>query len=205
MEAEIVSFAADFPKHDTLPALQTSRAGLWLRRDHARSVTILEDLSKNENAEVAKEAAAQLRFRNIQREALPLTFTAVDGNAFDIAQHRGKVVLVYFWSSTSASCVTDMPGIAATYEKYREQGFEIAGICHDGNRDRMLNFVKEKNVTWPLFFDGRGQRNAISNSYAVRALPTMWLVNKKGFVAYTDARGELEELVPKLLAEEVEE
>jgi hypothetical protein len=30
----------------------------------------------------------------------------------------------------------------------------------------------------------------------------MWLVNKKGFVAFTDARGELEDLVKKLLAEE---
>jgi thiol-disulfide isomerase/thioredoxin len=202
VEAEIISFANDFPKHETLPALQASRGTLWERRDHAKAATILEDLSKNENVEVAKEAAAQLRFKNIQREPLPLTFTALDGTVFDLAEQRGKVVLVYFWSSNSGACVADMPGIVATYEKYRDQGFEIAGICHDTNRDRTLAFVSEKNMTWPEFFDGKGPRNPFSSSYAVRTVPTMWLINKKGFVAFTDARGELEDLVKKLLGEE---
>lgn len=202
VEAEIVSFAADFPKHDTLPTLQTSRAALWEKRDHARAMTILEDLTKNEHAEVAREAAAQLRFKTIQREPLPVAFTAVDGTPFDLAAQRGKVVLIYFWTGTSATCATDMPGIVALYEKYREQGFEIAGICHDTNRDRALAFVQEKKMTWPQFVDGKGPRNPVSSTYAVRAVPTMWLVNKKGYVAYTDTRGELEELVKKLLATE---
>jgi hypothetical protein len=61
--------------------------------------------------------------------------------------------------------------------------------------------VKEKNVPWPQYFDGKGQQNDISRRYALRNIPAMWLVNKSGFVVYTDARGELEDLVTKLLAE----
>jgi thiol-disulfide isomerase/thioredoxin len=202
LEAEIVSFAADFPKHETLPALQTSRAALWEKRDHARAMTILEELAESGNAEVAKEATARLRFKNIRCEPLPLTFTALDGSPFDLAQLRGKVVLVYFWAPTVPPCVADMPGIVATYAKYREQGFEIVGICHDANRDRVLAFMNEKHMTWPQLLDGKGARNAFSSSYAVRALPAMWLVNRNGFVAVTDARGELEDLVKKLLGHE---
>ncbi len=202
VEAEIISFAADFPKHQALPALETSRATLWEKRDPARAMTILNDLTKRENPEVAREAAAQLRFKNILREPLPLAFTAVDGTEFDLASLRGKVVLVHFWASTSGACAAEMPSIVAVCEKYRERGFEIVGISLDTNKDRMLAFAQEKKMTWPLYFDGKGMRNAISSSYAVRTLPTMWLVNKKGFVAFTDARGELEDLVNKLLAEE---
>ena len=95
-----------------------------------------------------------------------------------------------------------MPAVVAAYEKYRESGFEIVGISLDSNKERMLAFLTAKNMTWPQYFDGKGMRNAFSSSYAVRTLPTMWLVNKKGFVAFTDARGELEDLVKKLLAEE---
>ena len=202
VEAEIITFAADFPKHDALPALETSRAALWEKRDHARALTILTDLTRHENPGVAREATALLRFKNLLREPLPLTFTALDGTEFDLAALRGKVVLVYFWASTSGACATELPSVVATYEKYRESGFEIVGISLDSNKDRMLAFLTAKNMTWPQYFDGKGLRNAISSSYAVRTLPTMWLVNKKGFVAFTDARGELEDLVKKLLAEE---
>jgi peroxiredoxin len=202
VESEIISFAADFPKHDALPLLETSRATLWEKRDRAKALTILNDLTKSENPEVAREATAQLRFKNILREPLPLAFTAVDGSAFDIATMRGKVVLVFFWSSTSGTSIAEIPAVVAAYEKFRASGFEVVGISLDTNKDRMLAFAAEKKMTWPEYFDGKGFRNAISSSYAVRNLPAMWLVNKKGFVAFTDARGELEDLVKKLLAEE---
>jgi peroxiredoxin len=202
VEAEIISFAADFPKHEALPQLETSRAALWEKRDRAKALTILNELTKRENPEVAREATALLRFKNILREPLPLAFTALDGSAFDIATLRGKVVLVYFWSSASAACATETPAVVDVYAKYRESGFEVVGISLDANKDRMLAFIAEKKMTWPQYFDGKGMRNAISSSYAVRNLPAMWLVNKKGYVASTDARGELEDLVKKLLSEE---
>jgi peroxiredoxin len=201
LEKEIVAFATDFPKHETLAALQTSRATLWERRDAAKAMTILEELAKNENTDVAKEATAQLRFKNIQRDPLPLKFTAVDGSEFDLAALRGKVVLVHFWANTPP-CLADLPTVRAAYEKFHDSGFEVVGISHDTNKDRLLAAVADKNLTWPQYFDGKGVRNAISSSYALRVVPAMWLVNKKGFVAFTDARGELEDLVKKLLAEE---
>lgn len=202
VEAEIISFAADFPKHDALPQLETSRAALWEKRDRAKALTILSELTKNENPDVAREATAQLRFKNILNEPLALAFTAVDGTEFDLAKLRGKVVLVYFWASNSGACATETPAVVAAYEKYRESGFEVVGISLDSNKDRMLTFIADKKMTWPQHFDGKGYRNAISSSYAVRTLPAMWLVNKKGFVAFTDARGELEDLVKKLITEE---
>lgn len=202
VEAEIVSFAADFPKHDALPLLESSRAALWEKRDRAKALTILAELAKSESPEVAREATAQLRFKNILREPLALVFTAHDGSEVDLTMLRGKVVLVYFWSSTSGACATATPEVVAAYEKYRESGFEVVGISLDFNQDRMLAFIADKKMTWPQYFDGKGFRNAIGSSYAVRTLPAMWLVNRKGFVAFTDARGELDDLVKKLLAED---
>jgi peroxiredoxin len=202
VEAEITSFAADYPKHDALPQLQTSRAGLWEKRDRPKAITILQELTRSDNPEVAREATAVLRFKNILREPLPLKFTAVDDSEFDLEQLRGKVVLVYFWATNSNSSVNETPAILGAYQKYREQGFEVVGISLDSNKDRLLNFLQSKNLPWPQYFDGKGMKNSISSSYAVRNLPAMWLVNKKGFVAFTDARGELDDLVGKLLSEE---
>ncbi len=202
VEAEIVAFANDFPKHDALGQLVPSRALLWERRDRAKAITILTELTKHENPDVAREATALLRFKNILREPLPLKFTGLDGTEFDLEALRGSVVLVFFWSTNSQPSVAEIPGILATQEKFRDKGFEVVSISLDNNKDRLATFVKEKNLAWPTYFDGKGMRNAIASSYALRTLPTMWLVNKKGFVAFTDARGELEDLVNKLVAEE---
>lgn len=202
VDSEITAFASDFPKHDALPRLLTSRATLWESRDRAKAMTILTELTRGENADVAREATAVLRFKNILRDPLPLKFTALDGSDFDMEKLRGKVVLVFFWATTNGASVAEIPAILAAQEKYRESGFEVVAISLDNNQDRLAGFVKDRGLTWPIHFDGKGNRNEISSSYALRTIPAMWLVNKKGFVAFTDARGELEDLVKKLVNEE---
>lgn len=201
VDAEIVAFLSDFPNHDDLPHLATQRAGLWDRRDPARATAILEEYSRCANASVAEEAAGQLRFKDIEKEPLPLKFTALDGREVDLAQMRGKVVLIVFWATWHAPSVSELKKIAAAYEKLHEKGLEVVFISHDKDREKLLKFVKEKNIPWAQYFDGKGPKNDISRRYALRNLPALWLVNKQGFVTYTDARGELEDLVGKLLAE----
>ena len=44
-------------------------------------------------------------------------------------------------------------------------------------------------MTWPQYFDGKGWANDISSRYGINAIPTAWLVDKKGLVRTTQARG----------------
>ncbi len=201
LDAEITNFFKDFPNQDALPYLATQRANLWDRRDPARATAILEEYSKSPNASVAEEAAGQLRFRNIEKEPLPLKFTALDGREIDLAMMRGKVVLIVFWATWHGSSVAELKKVAAAYERHHDQGLEIICISHDRDQEKLLHFVKEKNIPWPQYFDGKGTKNDLSRRYSLRNLPALWLVNKQGLVVYTDARGELDELVGKLLAE----
>lgn len=56
-------------------------------------------------------------------------------------------------------------------------------------------------MEWPQYFDGKSWQNEISSKYGINSIPAMWLVNKKGMVVDTEARGNLEDRVQKLLAE----
>jgi len=62
--------------------------------------------------------------------------TLFSGEAFDIAQMRGKVVLVNFYSSYCSFCAYEIGNLEAFYEKHHDQGFEVIVVGIDGLEDR---------------------------------------------------------------------
>lgn len=138
----------------------------------------------------------------LKDKPLDLKFTAVDGREVDLAKMRGKVVLIDFWAVWCGPCVAEMPNVLKAYEKLHPKGFEIIGISLDQDKAKLEAFVKDNGMAWPQYFDGKGWKNDISSKFGINSIPAMWLVDKKGMVVSTNARGNLEELVEKHLAAE---
>jgi len=138
---------------------------------------------------------------DVSGKPLELKFTAADGTPVDLARLRGKVVLVDFWATWCHPCMGEVPNVVAAYKKYHSKGFEIIGISLDKDKDKMIQVTREMEMVWPQFFDGKGWGNEISTRYHIHGIPTMWLVNKQGIVASTQARGHLDAEIEKLLAE----
>ena len=96
----------------------------------------------------------------------------------------------------------EVPNVVAAYKELHNNGFEIVGISLDQDKEKLINFIKQAEMTWPQYFDGKMWNNDISSRFGINAIPAMWLVDKKGIVRSTDARGsELVAQVKKLLAE----
>jgi thiol-disulfide isomerase/thioredoxin len=132
---------------------------------------------------------------------ISLKFNSADGTAVDLDQMHGKVVLIDFWATWCGPCMMKVPSVVAAYNKYHGKGFEIVGISLDKSKDSMLKVTAQKGMTWPQYFDGKGWNNEISTRFNIRAIPSMWLVNKKGLVATTEAGGNLDAEIARLLAE----
>src|SRR5579859_1312064 len=62
--------------------------------------------------------------------------TLFSGQAFDLAQMRGKVVLVNFYSSYCSFCAYEIGNLENFYEQHRDQGFEVIVVGIDSLEDR---------------------------------------------------------------------
>jgi thiol-disulfide isomerase/thioredoxin len=52
-----------------------------------------------------------------------VTFTTITGQKINMADLRGKVVLVSFWATDCSVCVKEMPDLVNTYNTYQDKGF----------------------------------------------------------------------------------
>jgi len=151
-------------------------------------------------AAAAASPARSASTSNIQPgQDVALKFTAVDGREVDLASLKGKVVLIDFWATWCGPCVAGIPDLVSAYQKYHDQGFEIIGISLDSDKAALERMTKERGMTWPQYFDGKGWQNAFGTQFGIRAVPTLWLIGKDGKVASTNARADLAGQVASLL------
>ena len=157
------------------------------------------DASAEDKAEAEKALKTIKTMAELKSKPLDIKFTAVDGREVDLSKMRGKVVLIDFWATWCGPCVAELPNVLKAYKELHPKGFEIVGISLDSDKGKLESFVKDKGMEWPQFFDGKGWKNEIATTYDIHSIPAMWLVDQKGMVIDTAARGGLEEKVAKLL------
>ncbi len=129
-------------------------------------------------------------------DVLEIAFTDLNGKKIDLASLKGKVVLVDFWATWCGPCVAELPNVLEAYKKHHDKGFEIIGISLDQDEAALKSFIKENDMTWPQYFDGKGWKNDIAQKYSITSIPATFLIGKNGKVVASNLRGaQLEEEV----------
>lgn len=95
-----------------------------------------------------------------------------------------------------------MPTVKAAYQKLHDQGFEVLAISLDDKESALRRFIKEKELPWPQYFDGKGWENQFAVRYGIFSIPTIWLVDKRGNLRETNARFDLEQRVTAMVNEQ---
>ncbi len=112
-------------------------------------------------------------------EAPDVTFTTIQGKKINMADLKGKVVLVNFWATDCGVCVSEMPDIVKTYNAYKAKGFEVIAVAMPYDPPaQVLNYATQKALPFPVMHDGFGEITAQFGG--VNVTPTAYIFDKQG-------------------------
>ena len=164
-------------------------------------------------------AALGRRADNID-PAKPITFAEAERSApnfvgisnwlnsgpLTIADLRGKVVLVDFWTYGCINCVNTLPYVTRLYQAYRDKGLVVVGVHtpefpFEKAIANVQTALKRHNITYPVAQDND---YATWKAYRNQYWPAQYIVDQNGTIVFEHA-GEgqydaIERTIQKLLS-----
>jgi thiol-disulfide isomerase/thioredoxin len=107
-----------------------------------------------------------------------------DGKPIDLAQYRGKVVLVNFWATWCPPCRKEFPSLGRVRKLFQRTEFEVLAVNVGEEPETAFSF---SGVTeFPVLFDRDSRTMA---AWSVRGLPTTFLIDRQGRLAFRATGG----------------
>jgi len=126
-----------------------------------------------------------------------------------LADLKGKVVLVHFWTYICINCIHTIPHLNDWYQKYSNKGLVIIGVqtpefSDEKNIDNVKTAVNNFQIKYPVILDNNyANWNAYGNNY----WPRDYLVDNQGYIRYSHigegGYDQTEQMIRTLLAEGV--
>ncbi|MGY8680983.1 thioredoxin family protein [Bradyrhizobium sp. UFLA05-153] len=106
-----------------------------------------------------------------------------------LADLRGKVVLVDFWTYGCVNCVNTLPHVTELYAKYRDKGLVVVGVHtpefpFERSASNVQAALKRHGITYPVAQDNDSRTwNAYRNQY----WPAQYIIDQNGRIVFEHA------------------
>lgn len=121
--------------------------------------------------------------RETKTAAETFTATSTEGQTFDLAELKGKIVLMTFWSTRCPICAKETSKLNELAAKYKNRDVVFLGLTAD-NAGKVASFVRKKPFDFHLLPDSFGillkYADKDDNGYVWMPYPAYYLINQSG-------------------------
>jgi peroxiredoxin len=133
------------------------------------------------------------RYMTVRIGAQAPLFTAPDtsGHPVNLADYKGKYLLLDFWASWCSPCREENPTVVIAFNKYKNKKFDILSVSLDqpGKKDLWIKAIHQDHLTWQHVSDLKYWDNAVAKLYMIRSIPQNFLIDPTGKIIAKDLRG----------------
>ena len=171
-------FVSIFPQYGTgLTAVETNSSVQkslgFLKKGKDSQLSIVSDQGHLPDLGPAPEFVGIDRWFNVSK---PLT----------LAELKGKVILVDFWTYSCINCIRTLPYLRSWYETYKDKGLVIVGIhapefAFERNAANVQDAIKQFGITYSV---GQDNEYKTWSAYQNQYWPAKYLIDAKGHLRW---------------------
>ncbi len=138
-----------------------------------------------------------------ERAAAPdLSGPTIDGKQLDVADYKGKIVVINVWGSWCGPCRLEAKNFVAVSADLKDQGVQFVGInTRDTSTGPAVAFEKQYGVTYPSLYDPTGKLmlRFKKGTLNPQAIPSTLVIDRQGKIAARTLQALSEDNLRKML------
>ena len=142
--------------------------------------------------------ASRIRKQLSGKEAPEFAASDLTGSQLSLADHKGKIVLLDFWTTWCPPCRADAPALDKLHYKYGAKDLAIIGVSVSEERAIVEKFLKDHPHSFPVVLTSE---NDMPRAYQIGVFPTYIVIDRDGTVTSAvegnQGFGELRKLLKK--------
>lgn len=128
------------------------------------------------------EARSSAKMHAGRKTAPDFTLTDSNGSKVQLADYRGKVVLLNFWATWCGPCQVEIPWFEEFEQQYKSKGFAVLGVSMDEDGWTAVKpYIAEHKLNYRILLGN----DSVSQLYGgLDSLPTTFMIDRDGKFAF---------------------